>query len=251
MIGVFDSGSGGLTVLAAIRRAMPEADILYFGDIKHAPYGLRSQEELSLLTSEAIRFLQSRGATHIVSACNSVSASLAIARPGLAALDDKHLIEMVAPTVASFRGSTSRVLLCATPATSSSNIYQHAFREIGQDIAVLSISELAGAIEFGQSPHEIEQIIKDAFVGCPPFDVLVLGCTHYPLALAAFYKVLGALVSIFDPSFPVARRVKEVFGSQELGRGQTRYCISKDSEPFRALLPLLFPGSEFFVEVLQ
>ena len=78
MIGIFDSGSGGLTVLKAIREVMPSADILYFGDIRNAPYGEKSREELSRLTVNSIRVLQARGATSIVSACNSVSASLAV-----------------------------------------------------------------------------------------------------------------------------------------------------------------------------
>ncbi len=74
MIGIFDSGMGGLTVLSAIREQMPSADILYFGDTKNAPYGEKSREVLSELTVAAIRLLQEHGATNIVSACNSVSA---------------------------------------------------------------------------------------------------------------------------------------------------------------------------------
>lgn len=78
MIGVFDSGSGGLTVLKPLRALLPNADIIYFGDIKHAPYGNRTHEELTRLTVEAIQLLRARGADAIVSACNSVSASLSL-----------------------------------------------------------------------------------------------------------------------------------------------------------------------------
>lgn len=63
MIGIFDSGSGGLSVLKALRGIMSSADVVYFGDIKHAPYGLKTQEELSLLTTAAIEYLEREGLT--------------------------------------------------------------------------------------------------------------------------------------------------------------------------------------------
>ncbi|MCR4333930.1 MAG: aspartate/glutamate racemase family protein, partial [Patescibacteria group bacterium] len=143
MIGIFDSGSGGLTVLKAIRERMPSADILYFGDIKNAPYGSKSNSELSVLTVRAIELLQKRGATSIVSACNSVSASLAISLLDSLSLAPTQLIEMVGPTVHSFKNSSARLLLVATPATIQSEIYQNAFRMIGKDVEVVAIPDLA------------------------------------------------------------------------------------------------------------
>src|SRR5262249_29763383 len=117
MIGIFDSGSGGLTVLKAIREEMPSADITYFGDIKNAPYGSKTNAELSALTVKAIELLKSRGAESVVSACNSVSASLAVSLFDALSLSPERLIEMVGPTVSSFKGSNARTLLVATPAT--------------------------------------------------------------------------------------------------------------------------------------
>src|ERR1700691_5454183 len=125
MIGVFDSGAGGLTVLRAIKEEMPSSDIVYFGDIKHAPYGERSRKELSELTIAAIRLLQARGATSIVSACNSVSASLAVSLYDALDLAPDRLIEMVGPTVSALR-DVEGILLAATPATNESGIYQNA-----------------------------------------------------------------------------------------------------------------------------
>src|SRR5271165_3119459 len=117
MIGIFDSGSGGLTVLHAIRQVLPSADVIYFGDIKNAPYGSRSQEELSVLTIQALKLLENRGATNFVSACNSVSASLALSVLDVFTEKEMQIIEMVGPTVSYFKGSAARILLCATPAT--------------------------------------------------------------------------------------------------------------------------------------
>src|SRR5580704_17633887 len=117
MIGIFDSGMGGLTVLKAIREEMPNCDVVYFGDTKNAPYGSKTRAELGALTVAAIERLQKAGATSIVSACNSVSASLAVSLFDTLALAPGNLIEMVGPTVSYFKHSTLRLLLAATPAT--------------------------------------------------------------------------------------------------------------------------------------
>ena len=73
MIGLFDSGSGGLSVLQAIRKRKPTTDVVYFGDIKHAPYGTRPEHELVHLTTDGLRTLRMFGAQEIVSACNTVA----------------------------------------------------------------------------------------------------------------------------------------------------------------------------------
>src|SRR3989338_3073182 len=183
MIGIFDSGSGGLTVLRAIRDRLASPDVIYFGDIKNAPYGSKSHEELSQLTMEAITFLRSRGARSIVSACNSVSASLAISLFDTLEIDAPRLIEMVGPTVAAFKDSSQRLLLTATPATVKSGLYRNGFRMIGKEVVEVSIPDLAGAIEFGEDEEILETKIRKAFtdIRSGDFDVLVLACTHYPL----------------------------------------------------------------------
>lgn len=252
MIGVFDSGSGGLTVLKAIRDVLPSADVLYMGDIKHAPYGSRSREELSKLTVNAIRVLQERGATRIVSACNSVSASLAVSVFDIFSLDAARLIEMVGPTVASFKGSDARLLLCATQATIASGIYQNAFRMIGKDVATLPIPELAAAIEFAKPRKEQERIVREAFanVQCADFDVLVLACTHYPL-VADLFRAAAPTLHIFDPAHAVADRAEKLFWPQEVGSGTTRYLVTEDSAPFYELVERLFPGTQSHIEVVE
>lgn len=252
MIGIFDSGSGGLTVLRAIREHLPSADVLYFGDIKNAPYGSRSREELSLLTVQAIEYLQGQGAQSIVSACNSVSASLAISLFDALSIAPQHLIEMVGPTVRYFRDSHARIVLCATPATIRSGIYQNAFHMIGKDIATVPIDDLAAAIEFGEPKERIKEIITKAFAEIPhdSFNVLILACTHYPLVKDVFIEVLGD-VPIFDPAEAIAERVEAQLWPREAGDGLMRFVISKDSEPFRRLVAELFPGKKYSIEVVE
>lgn len=253
MIGIFDSGSGGLTVLKAIREQMPSCDVLYFGDIKNAPYGSKSSSELSLLTVRAIELLQKRGAGSIVSACNSVSASLAISLFDAFSLAPTHLIEMVGPTVRYVKDSPARLLLAATPATIRSEVYQNAFRMVGKDIETVAIPDLASAIEFGSSEEDIERIIRDALRGIrwDQSDVLILACTHYPLVAHVFERVLGDSVVLFDPAIAVGERVKKRLWPQEVGNGTTRFILSKDSEQFRILVARLFPQGESVIEVVE
>src|ERR1700753_3846841 len=111
MIGIFDSGVGGLTVLRALRARMPRADVVYFGDTKHAPYGNRSREDIVSLTKDAFALLRREGADSIVSACNSVSVTLALP------LASERVVEMVGPTVRALSGSEKRIGLAATAAT--------------------------------------------------------------------------------------------------------------------------------------
>jgi glutamate racemase len=253
MIGIFDSGSGGLTVLRAIRERMSGTDIIYFGDIKNAPYGSKTPAELSHLTFSAFSFLVKRGATSIVSACNSVSSSLAVSLLDAGDISSDHLIEMVGPTVRYFKHADSKILLCATPATIKSEIYQNAFSMIGKEIQTLPIPELAGAIESGASEEKIEEIIRIAFSQIPQgsFSVLILACTHYPLVMNVFKKVLGERVLIFDPAEAVAERVAELWWPREAGNGKMTFLISADSERFRRFVTEFFPKDAEKIEVVE
>ena len=253
MIGIFDSGVGGLTVLRALRETLPSADVLYFGDTKNAPYGTKSREELALLTMDGLKLLHERGVSNIVSACNTVSASLAVSLFETLSIVPTQLIEMVGPAVGFFKGSDARLVLCATPATIQSGIYQNGFRMIGKDVTCVAIEKLAGAIEAGAHEEEVEKIIRDAFYGISfaKNDILVLACTHYPLVKQVFRKVLGDDVLIFDPAYPVAERAHKLFWPQEVGSGGMRFLLSKDSETFRSLVKQIFPTQEYVIEVLE
>ncbi|MFA7302746.1 MAG: glutamate racemase [Candidatus Paceibacterota bacterium] len=251
MIGIFDSGSGGLTVLKEIRKRLPKADILYFGDIKNAPYGSKTKDELVALTAGAIELLQKRGAKKIVSACNSVSAALVVSSNQTRVLAPENLIEMIEPTASYFKDSVDRILLTATPATINSGIYQNAFEAIGKEIETVAIPDLAGAIEFGATDAEVEQIIREAFaaVDTSAFDTLILGCTHYPLVKDVFEKVMPT-IKIVDPALAVASRVAERMGASEVGADTTTFLISKESESFRDRVAQLWPGAAYTIEVI-
>lgn len=253
MIGIFDSGSGGLTVMRAVREVLPTCDIVYFGDIAHAPYGSKSQEELSRYTAESLALLKKRGAERIISACNSVSASLALSLFDAFNLEPGDIIEMVGPTVSYFKGSSARIMLCATPATIKAGIYQNAFRMIGHEVTAVAVPDLAGAIEFAQGEQKQRELIKEAFkdVEWANYDVLILACTHYPLALSLFKELVPPQVAIFDPAVAVAERAHKQFWPQEVRDTKTTFLISQDSEPFRELVAKLFPDAAKNIEVVS
>lgn len=252
MIGIFDSGAGGLTVLKAIRDVYPSTDVVYFGDTKNAPYGQRSRAELSAFTFAGFNFLLEHGASAIVSACNSVSASLVISLYDMLPVSKVPVIEMVGPTVSSFKGRKDRVALCATVATIESGMYQNAFRMLGKEIIAFPIPDLAGAIEKGEREAVYEGLITDALanVDQDAYDTLVLGCTHYPLVQDIFSRV-SREKEIFDPAQAVAGRVLRDLWPREMGYGKTTFYISSDSQQFRAFVAQLLPGEESSINVVS
>jgi glutamate racemase len=251
MIGIFDSGIGGLSVARALRAVFPSADILYFGDTKHAPYGEKSADELARLTVDGLRMLHERGATSIVSACNSVSTSLAVSLVDAFDLPADAVIEMVGPTVASLRNFRGRILLAATTATVRSGIYQNAFRMIGTEIDAVPVPHLAGAIERGASREEQDSIVRAALSGMPvhTYDALVLGCTHYPFAVDSFRAVVGDM-QIIDPAEAVAARAVKRLWPREVGNGTAHFLLSADTPAFREKVATLFPEFVHFIEVI-
>jgi glutamate racemase len=237
-------------VLKALRQLMPKADVVYFGDIRNAPYGQKTQAELSALTMHAVDLLRHEHADRIISACNSVAASLVISLSDRIRSVSSDMIEMVGPTVAHFEGNDTRLALCATVATIDSGIYQNAFELIGQNVQYVKIPDLAGAIESGAPESVIETIITEAFKEGVDFGTLILACTHYPLVFPLFERVLPG-VRIFDPSMTVAERAQKTFPSESEGSGTTRFIISQESVHFRRLVETFFEGREYTIEVRE
>lgn len=244
MIGIFDSGVGGLTVASAIRKCAPRADFVYFGDLANAPFGSKSTDELFGITIRAMRFLRAQGAMEIVAACNSVSVS--VIRPMVEAfgMQGSHLIEMVEPAARALaRQHPKKILVIATEATVRSGIYTDAFMMYGLNTDMMAISKLATAIEEGESVGIIEQIILPAVdqaieIGA---DTLVFGCTHYPFVQNVFKKLFserGYSIRLFDPSLAVAKETILKFDVE--GSGLQRFFVSKPASVFNDTVRSLF-----------
>jgi glutamate racemase len=236
MIGIFDSGSGGLTVASAIRRRAPMLDIVYFGDVANAPYGSRGDDELQQLTLKGIQLLREQGAQEIVSACNSISAK--VIRPMAQLMGSNHssIVEMVGPTaVAAAVLGEKKWVAIATPATVESNMYQEAFIALGMNIEMIACPNLAGTIEFEESKEVLNEKIRSAIEQAVQHnpDYLLLGCTHYPLVRKQIedeLKAQGSNAQVFDPADAVACETITRFGAE--GSGRTKVFTSKQSDGF-------------------
>lgn len=248
MIGIFDSGSGGLSVLHALRHRAPKADIVYYGDIAQAPYGSRAPQELANLVRTGMQRLAAHGATEIIAACNSISYSVLAGAAG-----HDRLIEMTRPTARMMRKyAGERVLLLATQATVESGIYREALWSIAA-LDELAVPGLPGAIEDGASSREISKIIRDALQEKRGnvYDKILLGCTHFPLVqneIAAVAADFFPGTALLDPAGAVAEEATQRFACA--GSGSVQFLISRDSHAFRNRVAPMFLESMCSLEVI-
>jgi len=240
VIGVFDSGLGGLSVLQELKKELPNADFIYFGDTKYAPYGDRTQAEIGALTSGAFRLLHKRGATHIVTACNSVSTILMKDFLDLMGLDENNLVEMSRPLARHIEGGLHKVLVLATSATVKSGMYSRALKGRAE-VEEVALPGLVDLIEAGAPREEILAFLRKklANLDASKYDRAILGCTHFPLVQDVFEEVLQ--MRIINPAIAVAKFVKEKEWGKN-GEGKLTFILSKDSQVFREKVKEMFSG---------
>jgi glutamate racemase len=234
-IGVFDSGFGGLTVLKALLKLLPNADYLYFGDTARLPYGSKSAETVAKYAVGATQYLELRGAQMLVIACNTATA-LALDKITHAA--SVPVVGVVEPGAerASGESKKKKVVVIGTEATVSSHAYLKALEARGVRAKEKACPLLVPLVEEGWIRHPVtEQVariyLKEAFAG--PFrsaDVLVLGCTHYPLIKPVLRKVAPKHVNIVDSADSTADAV---------GRLLRRTPLSTAAHKERRKLPRL------------
>lgn len=236
MIGLFDSGLGGLTVLARVRERMPSADIVFFADQANVPYGDRTHAELLELLQANLARLDARGLDAIVMACNT---SCAVAErygwPRTRALV-VDLIESAA--IAVDRGGFARVGVVATAATVGAGSYGRTIRARvgGIDVVEVPAPALVPLVEAGAIEGDRPRAAVAEVCGHLPLDLdaLVFGCTHYPVLESHFRAVLGDGIAFIDPAFTQAERTAELLGSRAQESGSTEYTTSGDEVAFLA-----------------
>ena len=225
-VGVFDSGLGGLTVLDAVTKRLPDVDFVYFGDNAHAPYGVRDADDVYDLTTKAVARLWDEGCDLVILACNTASAAalrrmqeswippnkrvLGVFVPLIEALTERSWGDNTPPREV----ETKHVALFATPATVASRAFQRelAFRAIGVDVEAQSCGGVVDAIEEG------DMILAEALVNShvdalkrkmPNPEAAILGCTHYPLMEKEFQAALGPDVKVFSQAGLVAESLAD------------------------------------------
>jgi len=244
-IGVFDSGVGGLSVLPAIRAQSLHANLLYFGDNAHIPYGPRLLAEVREFSEAITRFLLARGTQVIVVACNTASAAalkqLRVTFPDVPFVGMEPAVKPAAEQT-----QTKVVGVLATPATFQGELFNSVVERFAQGVSVLSqvCPGLVQQIEAGELDSPATEAMLRGWVEpmlAQNIDVLVLGCTHYPFVIPLLEKICGPGVRVIDPAPAVARQVarvvKERVGEWECrSAGEPRYFTSGPAEDFARAL---------------
>jgi glutamate racemase len=282
-IGVFDSGFGGLTVLRELLPRIPGAHYIYLGDTARLPYGAKSQATIARYAVESARFLHSRGAQMLVIACNTASALalddiraavpipvVGVIEPGaraalhaLAPLTPCHpersdartsSIAQLKDLEASSLPPTSdtippQALILATTATVQSHAYRHACEALGLHATELACPLLVPLVEEGWTDHPVTRdvlriYLTEALSRCTP-NVVLLGCTHYPLIATAIQQTLrdlGSQASVIDSARATAAAVQTLLGPTTATGHITLSCYATDSTEKFAHLGSRFLG---------
>ena len=243
-IGVFDSGVGGLTVLRELMRTVPDADYLYFGDTARLPYGSKSAATVANYAVEAAHYLEQRGLDMLVIACNTATA---LALPAIREAVRVPVEGVVEPgaEAAAVASNRRRVVVIATEATVGSHAYKRALEQRGITVSEKACPLLVPLIEEGWVDHPVTQRVAHIYLDDFFYDyetgpdVLVLGCTHYPLIKPILRSVCPWRVEIVDSAECTARVVASklnVPGSPRPGASQQVSYFATDSvERFRQL----------------
>lgn len=225
-LGVFDSGLGGLTVVRALRATLPHEDIVYLGDTARVPYGTRSKDTVVRYASACARHLVGRGVKAIVIACNTVSA---VAPERLRAELDLPVLEVIGPgaraAVAASR--TGRIGILATAGTVASGAYPRAVAAASTRAETVSQAAplLVPLAEEGWITGQVPELVVRRYVeplALADVDVVVLGCTHYPILRDVIEDVvrerIGPHARVVDSANTIAETVASFLQTRAIDR---------------------------------
>jgi glutamate racemase len=222
-IAVFDSGVGGLSVVRALRRALPHEDLLYLGDTAHCPYGPRPLDEIAALSEACAAWLRARGAKGLVVACNTASAAALHHLRGWAGPDWPvvGLVPAVKPAVELTR--SGRVGVLATPGTLRGSLLADVIAQYatphGVEVLTAVSPLLVPLVEAGALETEATRAALAAALDplvAAGVDVLVLGCTHYPFLTPLIQAMYGNQLRVLDSGAGVAQRTAQVLAERGL-----------------------------------
>jgi glutamate racemase len=247
-IGVFDSGFGGLTVLRALMAQMPHARFAFIGDTARLPYGSKSRRTIARYAAQCAQFLvNQQGAEFLVIACNTASA---LALDAIQEAVQVPVLGVIEPGAEAARAAsrTGDVLVIATDATVQSHAYAAACRARGLRTLEKACPLLVPLVEEGWTDHQVtaeviriylaELTAEAAAQGMNP-DVLLLGCTHYPLLRPLLERAVPAGMRVIDSADATAEAAVKLIGQQESTK---RSPSAKD--PSAKDLNAQFPNSQ-------
>lgn len=238
VIGIFDSGVGGLSVLPALRQILPNENVLYLADQAHVPYGERSKQELLDFSRAIADFLLEGRSKLIVVACNTASAvALQSLRSDYPHVPFVGMEPAVKPAVQQSESGVVGVL--ATPSTFEGELYASVVERFGGGAKLLkdTCTGLVEEIEAGRANGEEARRILSAALEpmlAQGLDTVVLGCTHYPFAFDTIRAIVGQQVNLIDPAPAIANRVASLLVEHGLRRadsaaGKVRFLTTGDA----------------------
>jgi glutamate racemase len=240
IVGVFDSGFGGLTVLRSLLPRIPAAHYIYLGDTARLPYGAKSQTTIARYAVESARFLEGRGCEYLVIACNTATA---LALDDIRAAVNIPVLGVIEPGANAAANAIAQpngdVLVLATAATVQSHAYRAACSAIGLRATEFACPLLVPLVEEGWTNHQVTRdvlhiYLTEALALCAPQAVL-LGCTHYPLLASAVEQTLrqlGSTAPVIDSAHATAQAAASTLLSDDHaggGSSATFECFATDS----------------------
>ena len=253
-LGVFDSGIGGLTVAHALFERLPRESVIYFGDTARVPYGPKSPETVRRYSAEILTYLLQRGVKAVVVACNT---STAHALDALRERSPVPVLGVIEPGARAAVGATrgGAIGVIGTAGTIASGAYERAIKALRPDAQVVSRAcpLFVPLVEEGWFDHPATELVAREYLAplqAAGIDVLVLGCTHYPLLKGLLSRVLGDSVRLIDSAEETALAAQRELDSRGLladaSRPATHTFVISDDEPhFRSV------GARFLGERLQ
>jgi glutamate racemase len=252
-LGVFDSGIGGLTVARALFERLPQESVIYFGDTARVPYGPKSPETVRRYSAEILAYLLGRGVKAVVVACNT---STAHALDYLKERSPVPIVGVIEPGARAAVAATKSgaIGVIGTAGTIASGAYERAIKALRPDARVHAqpCPLFVPLVEEGWFDHPAAELIAREYLAPlqrAGVDVLVLGCTHYPLLKPLLSRVMGPTVTLVDSAAETAKVVaQELERAGLLGEGshhEHRFVVSDDEPHFRKV------GARFLGEKLK
>ncbi len=241
-IGFFDSGIGGLTVVRAVSRLMPNENIVYFGDTARVPYGSKSNETVIQYSLQAANFLLRKNIKLLVVACNTASS---VALKDLKRFLTIPVIGMIEPgaRMALQESRKGIVGVIGTHATINNRAYTHELKKLNPKTKIYekACPLFVPLAEEGWLDHKVtEQIAKEYLIELKEkkIDSLILGCTHYPILASTIQKIVGKNVHLVDSGTPAAQLVEDYLNGRQLRnqsvhQGHDEFYVSDVPAKFR------------------
>lgn len=222
MIGIFDSGLGGLTVLKVLSQKFPQESFCYIGDIARLPYGNKSPETIRRYGQQILAYLKKQNVKAMIIACNSAS-TVFLGEDNFEGIPLLNVIEPGAAAALSV-SADNKVAVLGTSATIRSHAYRDTLKRLAPEVEVIeqACPLLVPLVEEGMANDEITELVARRYLKeilQKQYSTVILGCTHYPVLKGDFRKVLGEKVNLVESGDVLAEKLAGMFADKVIVKG--------------------------------